>query len=1010
MICARVMRMELSRSENGKPKLIPEIGLFRRCKNGVHHLPRMATTGEHPPRHARPLSPGSRTHSTMMNPRDRAGTAPAPPPTAEVSLLAGRSRFLGQVHGGHETKETALIHVADGGEALPDGVVVGGFGDGEATPPPVLAPSPRRSVASMLRASQLLVTKPAASVRSFATSLRIGGKHASAVAAEAEMVLAGGGGLRDPGAASASGASGPPRACCFRATTVSDLWPVGLFTLVLMCGASFAVGAALDLDFFDELVFYSALFPLLILIPWALMMLRFALLVGTHGTAAEDVLDLAVFVVFFLLVHYVAMGVFGIEWGFASSQGFRYENSANQMSSQLRDMVAMEEFPAEFSPNMYKSLMDVASVEEVYQWMQGPFLANMLECSSDTVKYPHPTSACRLNDGKYVRSYSVEMRTLRVKPAHCSDPRLDLENGDPGCWPKFNEENIDKGTWHELGTCRNTSWAKCPNVLLQECLVRGVTDMTCFNNKLTCTKEGKREWKHMPFMINTCNLASALCAPCFPEPCPAPAELVGPQVVQSSHGECTDDLKDKCGALDRCFYKSECNTRGGITIGNYLQVPKCLLANFTEMCSPCYTCDASAKPVKSNTEAATPPTCDSALNASCQAAAPCFDDTTSPCDAKGNRQLTGQCAQASACAPCFPACPSPADSKSNRQLSGQCDATMKKSCQAAAPCFDDTTSPCDAKGNRQLTGQCAQASACAPCFTPCPKSATNTTAAGGAAAGAGSGAGATAGAGAGAGTVVNGSSTGQFTRDAAVCPDDLWSKCFPAAQPCLDGTWGGVCNKAGTRMLPDACKEALPCAACFAPCDGKDPAAPLAAIGESKSIPTGLSVETCTPEFEQACAQAKNCFVERKCDDNTGMYTVGLSEACKDASKCEVCFPCRKKDKNTKMECRIRRPQFPRSAHKIYESVEFDATQQSKQPCKPSENLPYWSGEYLNFKGKPILGPSTQGAYGTYPPGGHMLSLSDGYHPFFDPSVAQPAVRQTFGLSSEKSYVVERKR
>ena len=109
----------------------------------------------------------------MMNPRDRAGTAPAPPPTAEVSLLAGRSRFLGQVHGGHETKETALIHVADGGEALPDGVVVGGFGDGEATPPPLLAPSPRRSVASMLRASQLLVTKPAASVRSFAKSLRM---------------------------------------------------------------------------------------------------------------------------------------------------------------------------------------------------------------------------------------------------------------------------------------------------------------------------------------------------------------------------------------------------------------------------------------------------------------------------------------------------------------------------------------------------------------------------------------------------------------------------------------------------------------------------------------------------------------------------------------------------------------------------------------------------------------------------------------------------------------------
>ena len=292
--------------------------------------------------------------AAIMNPRDRADTTPAPPPTAEVSLLAGRSRFLELgLHGGHETKEmgdpsTALIHVVDGGEALADSVVVGGFGggealadsvvvggfgDGEATPPPLLAPPQRSSVASMLRASQLLVTKPVSSARSFAKSLRIGGKHASAVAAAAEMGLAGGGGLRDPGAASASG---PPRACCFHATKVSDLWPVGLFTLVLMCGASFAVGAALDLDFFDELVFYSALFPLLILIPWALMMLRFALLVGTRSTAAEDVLDLAVFVVFFLLIHYVAMGVFGIEWGFASSQGFRYENSANQMSSQVR--------------------------------------------------------------------------------------------------------------------------------------------------------------------------------------------------------------------------------------------------------------------------------------------------------------------------------------------------------------------------------------------------------------------------------------------------------------------------------------------------------------------------------------------------------------------------------------------------------------------------------------------------------------------------------------------------
>ena len=259
-------------------------------------------------------------------------------------------------------------------------------------------------------------------------------------------------------------------------------------------------------------------------------------------------------------------------------------------------------------------------------------------------------------------------------------------------------------------------------------------------------------------------------------------------------------------------------------------------------------------------------------------------------------------------------------------------------------------------------------------------------------------------------TVVNGGSTGQFTRDAALCPDDLWSKCFPAAQSCLDGKWGGVCNKVGTRMLPDACKEALPCATCFAPCDGKDPAAPLAAIGESKSSPTGLSLVTCTLETEQACAQAKNCFIERKCDDNTGLYTDELREECKEAYKCEACFPCRKKDKKTKMECMIRRPEFPSSAHAIYESVDFNATQQSKQPCRPSENLPYWSGEYLNFKGKPILGPSTQGAYGTYPPGGHVLSLSDGYHPFFDPSVAQPAVRQTFGLSSEKSYIAERKR
>ena len=50
-----------------------------------------------------------RVPATIMNPRDRAGTAPAPPPTAKVSLLAGRSRFHRPprgVHGGHETKET----------------------------------------------------------------------------------------------------------------------------------------------------------------------------------------------------------------------------------------------------------------------------------------------------------------------------------------------------------------------------------------------------------------------------------------------------------------------------------------------------------------------------------------------------------------------------------------------------------------------------------------------------------------------------------------------------------------------------------------------------------------------------------------------------------------------------------------------------------------------------------------------------------------------------------------
>ena len=89
----------------------------------------------------------------------------------------------------------------------------------------------------------------------------------------------------------------------------------------------------------------------------------------------------------------------------------------------------------------YKKLEDVASVEEFWQWLEGPFAHNIIYCAKGTGGgptyrtdggggggaeafnaedlLPGNRRPCRVGDGKFVRTGAVQIRSIRVQRRAC---------------------------------------------------------------------------------------------------------------------------------------------------------------------------------------------------------------------------------------------------------------------------------------------------------------------------------------------------------------------------------------------------------------------------------------------------------------------------------------------------------------------------------------------------------------------------------------------------------------
>ena len=89
----------------------------------------------------------------------------------------------------------------------------------------------------------------------------------------------------------------------------------------------------------------------------------------------------------------------------------------------------------------YKKLEDVASVEEFWQWLEGPFAHNIIYCAKGTGGgstyrtdggggggaepfnaedlLPGNRRPCRVGDGKFVRKGAVQIRSIRVQRRAC---------------------------------------------------------------------------------------------------------------------------------------------------------------------------------------------------------------------------------------------------------------------------------------------------------------------------------------------------------------------------------------------------------------------------------------------------------------------------------------------------------------------------------------------------------------------------------------------------------------
>ncbi len=148
---------------------------------------------------------------------------------------------------------------------------------------------------------------------------------------------------------------------------------------------------------------------------------------------------------------------------------FRVNTNYMQMSA-LEDLFLDEEFSAEDVPNHKKTFHDIATFEEYFQWVNGPFLNAIFADTYYNEKPYDPSSWLMLPHGLSANKVvdSIRFRTVRVNAntgSWCGEqafsdavPSFWVQNGATDCYPAFSTDTRASGPWknftYETGMSR----------------------------------------------------------------------------------------------------------------------------------------------------------------------------------------------------------------------------------------------------------------------------------------------------------------------------------------------------------------------------------------------------------------------------------------------------------------------------------------------------------------------------------------------------------------------------
>ena len=124
----------------------------------------------------------------------------------------------------------------------------------------------------------------------------------------------------------------------------------------------------------------------------------------------------------------------------------------NNLRGQFQDV----EFGEEFSPTWGKSMKDVATVEELYQWMQSTFYRTVYEGTFDG-KGGVDTRGFILGYGKIVGG--IRIGQFRVKPADTcalAFPPFIGEQVEQTCYEKFSRQTESRLSFGDFGNASTT--------------------------------------------------------------------------------------------------------------------------------------------------------------------------------------------------------------------------------------------------------------------------------------------------------------------------------------------------------------------------------------------------------------------------------------------------------------------------------------------------------------------------------------------------------------------------